>query len=357
MGGRGTLSINANSPNNKWLRVNQILRDNRIGILLVQETHLDEERQTQIENLFGRKLAILSSPDPVNASGRGGVAAVINRRILDPKDCNLNVIIPGRAILVGLKWHGEQITILAVYAPNNPQENGQFWLDIKSWFAARPNTPKPDLFLGDFNMVEEAFDRLPAHADPAGTTAALDELKTLLRVTDGWRAWYPDDPEFTFLQSGHQGAAPSQSRIDRIYAAREVFDSSQNWAIQDSGVPNADHKLVSVQIAKGNTPEVGKGRWSAPVNLIQSKFVAQKLKEIGLKHPPTAVQNRTDEKNAQLDLFAFKTEAAEFLRSYQKISLSKANAEIKKLESVRRGLHPVKILEETLCTCHLFFLV
>ena len=55
--------------------------------------------------------------------------------------------------------------------------------------------------VGDFNMVEDSLDRLPSHSDQGGTTEALDNLKQLLGVEDGWRNTYPQTTAFTYLQS------------------------------------------------------------------------------------------------------------------------------------------------------------
>ncbi len=67
---------------------------------------------------------------------------------------------------------------------------------------------------GDFNMVEDSLDRLPAHSDQENTTDALDNLKQLLGLEDGWRNTFPQKIAFTYLQSN---GSKSQSRIDRIY--------------------------------------------------------------------------------------------------------------------------------------------
>ena len=69
---RGFGSENAYSPNNKWMHVNQLMRDKRIGILVVQETHMDEKRRQQVEDLFQRRIRIFATWDPDNPTGKGG---------------------------------------------------------------------------------------------------------------------------------------------------------------------------------------------------------------------------------------------------------------------------------------------
>lgn len=40
----------------KWLHVNQVVREQKIGVLAVQELHMDEVRREETENLFKRHL-------------------------------------------------------------------------------------------------------------------------------------------------------------------------------------------------------------------------------------------------------------------------------------------------------------
>ena len=49
---------------NKWLRIPQLIRENGIGILVVQETHLTNELASQFNNLFGNVLKLYFSLDP-----------------------------------------------------------------------------------------------------------------------------------------------------------------------------------------------------------------------------------------------------------------------------------------------------
>ncbi|KIJ48464.1 hypothetical protein M422DRAFT_247801 [Sphaerobolus stellatus SS14] len=48
------------------------------------------------------------------------------------------------------------------------------------------------MLLGDFNVVEDSIDRLPAHNDPQGPREALANFKSLFGLLDGWRRENPD---------------------------------------------------------------------------------------------------------------------------------------------------------------------
>jgi hypothetical protein len=73
--------------------------------------------------------------------------------------------------------------------------------------------PNTDFILGDFNMVEEALDRLPHHRDAQNVSDAMSALKEKFDLCDGWQYTYPDFLNYSFLQK----SPGSPSRIDRIY--------------------------------------------------------------------------------------------------------------------------------------------
>ncbi|KAE9392442.1 hypothetical protein BT96DRAFT_1057262 [Gymnopus androsaceus JB14] len=78
---------------------------------------------------------------------------------------------------------------------------------------------------------------------------------------------FPDKKSYTFLQT----ATGSQSRIDRIYASDKIMETAKEWKIHASGIPNADHSLVSVQITSESAPTTGRGWWRIPEYVVKDK--------------------------------------------------------------------------------------
>ena len=218
MSGRGDIA----RVNDKWSAVNQLLREKKIGILAVQESHLDDEGVEEVKRLYGRRLHIAHSADPENPTAARGVAIILNREIVDIANVRTTEIIPGRAMIITTRWHAERdITVLNVYAPNSPSENEAFWKALERAFT-RKRLKKPDIIAGDFNIVEEAIDRLPAKESPR---APLDALKAFLKFTnvhDGWRLSNAKDRGYTFPQRGGN----QRSRLDRVYATEEILNST-----------------------------------------------------------------------------------------------------------------------------------
>ncbi|KAG6885868.1 hypothetical protein C0992_004817 [Termitomyces sp. T32_za158] len=201
---RGFRNSGAPRSETKWNHINQLIRDKKIGILLVQEAHLSDERKGEVEKLFGKRMKIQASPDPVNPTGKGGIAIVMNRELINVQGTESTKIVPGRAILIKVNWHkNETISIMCVYAPNvtesDGSENKEFWVRIKRFLVEHPRT-KVDIIAGDFNMTEDPLDRIPERGDPDEAIEALDDLKSMMSMSDAWRNTFPTSKEFTFLQ-------------------------------------------------------------------------------------------------------------------------------------------------------------
>ncbi|KAG1863878.1 Endonuclease/exonuclease/phosphatase [Suillus subluteus] len=227
----------------KWNNINQIMRDKKIGIMAIQEMHLMKEEESKLNETFGQRIKIFSSIDPENVNAKG-VAIVLNTQMTNSKDATSKELIPGRALITHLPWtKGAQISILTVYAPNEPSKNQLFWEELHTKLEGLPT---PDIMLGDFNIVEDALDRIPSKQDNEYAVESLMCLKLCLDMRDGWRAENPDSLEFTFTQSRAQGGR--QSRIDRIYVSEDFLPFSKEWRIEPSGIAT-DHQLVTAKIS------------------------------------------------------------------------------------------------------------
>jgi hypothetical protein len=48
---------------NKWYHIWQVLREQKIGVLIVGEVHLDDRHKVDVDNLFGRAIRVEFTPD------------------------------------------------------------------------------------------------------------------------------------------------------------------------------------------------------------------------------------------------------------------------------------------------------
>ena len=194
---------------------------------------------------------------------------MINKSLLDVKKTTYQEIIPGRAMLMEIPWNGnDKLRIINLYAPVRNAEKAAFWDKLLETIGDDENL-RPDIVLGDFNLVKNPkIDRLNNRGtDPTTARDALSNLTVTLDLADGWRRCHPKKRGYTY--SGN-----SQSRLDRIYVKENTYPWCMDWTIEHPGF-KTDHNLVSVLITSENMPFIGKGRWATPVGLLKN----QKLKK------------------------------------------------------------------------------
>src|ERR1700736_3079722 len=248
LGMRGRYSDNGTTD--KWRDINQYMKESKINLLTIQETHLTQEDVDNIHKLYGTCLRIIFSQHGNHWAV--GVVAVINKERTMHEHIEEFELVPRRALLTHMPWHGDKLlTVLNIYAPNDHLDNELFWKELKQKFATL-NIPRPDIMMGDFNIVKDTIDRLPAHQDHAGATQALHELRSMLRLEDGWRKYKGNEKAYSYLQKVNN----IHSRIVRIYATNEIIKTANEWDIKITPI-NTDHSAVQVKIADPRLPHQG----------------------------------------------------------------------------------------------------
>ena len=175
-----TLNINgATAPSHnmdlteKWAMINQTIRKNKIAILALQETHLDERRASDIHNCFQKSFDLHYSSDPENPRATSGVAFLINKALIAPKHVKVVTLVPGRAAVLTIEWSDvDRTSFLNIYAPVDRSSQPDFWNKIERR-RRRARIPHPDFVLGDFNVTEDLIDRSPPHLDDRAATDSL----------------------------------------------------------------------------------------------------------------------------------------------------------------------------------------
>lgn len=313
----------------KWLHIPQIMRENNIGVLAVQETHLTDELAEQFANLFGNNFTLFHSPDPHTSNARG-VAIILNKKLINPANVNVTVIIPGRALTANIPWHEDNnLNILVVYLPNAPGDIKNFWCTIQDHVSLSSN-PRLNIMLGDFNLVEDALDRLPCKSDNHRATTALKRFRDANKLIDGWRTAHPEEKGYTWMRESDG----TQSRIDRIYIHEDFFSDCKSWNIHHPPIPT-DHDMVSAEIATPTSPLIGKGRWAIPTRLLKNNSIKREIQKLGteLEVKLHTLNERTRGKNPQMMLREFKNKTLQTLREYERKTQLIIKAKIAKLSA------------------------
>ena len=338
---RGSSAPTSNmSVLDKWSRINYTLRKNKIAILALQETHLDDNLVECIRRCFGKNFDLLPSSDPNNPRSKAGVAFVINKALIPNKQPKLNILVPGRAIMLRLKWPDEkEIKIINIYAPVQDNKQPTFWAEVET--ARRTaNLPRPDFLLGDFNITEEVIDRSPPSIDNQAATDILRDIRLAWGIQDQWRHTHPNDTLYTYRSS--QRGKTALSRLDRIYIAKKHTQMVFDWQAEPSAVPT-DHWLVSVKFAPKDAPLIGNGRWTWYLPSINErplidKIIAQgKNLQKSLDDLENGITTR-ENTNPQILWQNFKEALQKTAKESADKTRHKINSKLKKLEENRKKL-------------------
>ena len=264
----------------KWAMINHTIYNKKIAILALQETHLDQQLLEQVNNCFSKKLEIINSKLPDNPHASARVAFVVNKALICPKNLTVTEIVPGRALMLKIKWlESCKTSIVNVYVPHNRNEQTNFWANAIT-NRRTLHLPLLDFVLGDFNVTEDAIDRIPAHQDDQEAMDALRGLRREWNLLDVWRHTNPATRCFTY--HANTNGSPIQSRLDRIYTSQNIAQHVFDWQTKPSSVPT-DHWLVKVKFAPRDAPYIGSGRWTWPLYLLEKENLMKKVEERGIQ--------------------------------------------------------------------------
>ncbi|KAJ3712217.1 hypothetical protein C8R42DRAFT_594865, partial [Lentinula raphanica] len=325
---RGHGVINPNDLDNKWFHARQVMNRKGIGILVVGEAHMDAERRAEIEQVHGAYLKIYFSKLP-NTANAAGIAFALNKSMTNTEGIQTYEVVPGHALLLEIDWHNnERLSILGIYAPNiSMQENAVFWRKIQDFFERNPRIRKPDLMLGDCNVVEEAIDRLPMRNDASVAVDALDDLKSALQLEDGWRNTNPSTLQYTFMRTTRD-RTKHHARLDRIYHRAGKSDNFYEWKIEMPGI-KTDHDMVSVKYTTKSAPIIGRGRWVMPPHILYDAAVKNFIDTEGMKLEETLETLKNREWNENVNM---QTEWMRFQERFVNLARERAKIVIPKLE-------------------------
>ncbi|KAK0473528.1 hypothetical protein EDD18DRAFT_1313817 [Armillaria luteobubalina] len=283
------------------------MREKKICVLTLQETHLSEEYTQAVQTLYGKQLSIHFSACTENPTGKSGVAIVLNKDLVKTDKVETTELIPA-------PWHaGTIFTWLAIYAPNDKKEN-------------------KEIMSRDFNFVEDPTDRLPIHKDNKQTVEAFHAFKKQLNLRDGWREANTEKRDFTYMQMSGKF---SRSCIDRIYVSTSMLENCNNWEIRNLPILT-DHRSVSVRITSPRAPYVGKGRWTMPLCLLRNRKVIKEVEDIvrDMAQKIQAIEGtRTESYNPQTIYAEGKTKITHILQCYAWRSLPIKRAQMEELQA------------------------
>jgi exonuclease III len=322
----------------KWSEINSTIKKERIGILALQETHLDEALASEIQEIFHKRLQILNTENEHSPRASAGVAFVINKDLIDTHSVETRTLVPGHVQYLRIKWSDQEETkIINIYTPNRRTEHEPFWHEVDTQ-CNRLRLPKPDFMLGDFNLTEDPIDRAPAKLDDVNATEALRITRQRLEVIDQWRLDFPGTREYTYCASHND--TQIKSRLDRIYVAKQKAKHTFDWHIGPSSVPT-DHWMVSVRFAPKNATHIGSSRWTWPLSALNDKKLMDRIERKG-RQLESRLENldqlNREADNAQTLWLQFKNDITNLAKFTTCIAFHKRNSKINNLNHDRENI-------------------
>lgn len=248
-----SININGLNPRDvKFVNLMTFLRDEKVDLVLITESHLNDERLALIDFRGHEDWTIISNSPSSNQKGLtfilfnrpGSHLTTMTETYRDDA---------GRALSVEIKvGTAPPVGVLGIYAPTSNAPARQ----IDFYKALQEQQLRVDYMLGDFNMVEDTIDRNPQRSVPADVAKEFRSLTKGFALIDGWRLENEEVKQYTW----HRADGTSSSRIDRIYASPGVIRKCIKWEITPMHL--TDHEMVSVEWYPHDKINMGKGLWT-----------------------------------------------------------------------------------------------
>lgn len=250
------LNVKGCGDQGKFESLLALLRREHVDLCVLMESHLTEKMALGYVARHPQVRIISNSP---SSTAAGVTFLSCTDRVRWEADPVFYKDPDGHALGVNVAFYDgrevvERMKVLGVYLPNLNVGTKQ-----RDFLQTLPPeaTARVDLILGDFNIVEEAIDRMPVRADSPSAVALLREnLVTTGRLCDGWRLANPGVLDYTFVSTN---ATASSSRLDRIYIRPNLHVRCTDW--KSTHCPQiTDHKLVSFKFHPGALIDRGPGK-------------------------------------------------------------------------------------------------
>lgn len=259
------LSLNARGLREKKKRENCFywIKENKLDIIFLQETYWTPDLLTSVEKEWGGR--VLLSTGTNHSKG----TAILFRNRLDVEIKNTHQSADGRIVLANIKTNDKELTIVNIYAPNDPKDRKTFFQKIKKWLDNHAINKDEIIIGGDFNFTENnMLDRKDKFSSTADSSAsAYNSLIQRHSLCDIWRDMHPNKKQFTYKEI---------SRLDKFLISEQCSNYTLNSYILNPGI-KSDHKGVKIILNINNNMR-GPGVWKLNTNILNDSIYKEKIK-------------------------------------------------------------------------------
>uniref|UniRef100_A0A670HSH1 Reverse transcriptase domain-containing protein n=1 Tax=Podarcis muralis TaxID=64176 RepID=A0A670HSH1_PODMU len=252
---------NVNGMNDKKKRngIERILKKKNLDIICLQETHVaSKHKKILINKRLGNEF--ISS----DKKKKRGVVLYIKNNI------ELHQLFKdeeGRIIAARIKWQGEMMIIVGVYAPNGNKTEFFRLLEERLF----DYMDQKIIIMGDMNgVVSTEIDRLRKTKTEGGKLPkTFFEMVKNYNLVDIWRLRHPLEKQYTFHSEPNQ----SMSRLDQIWISNELTLRTTKIEIQAKVISDHNPIIMEMKGVEGRT-----FRWRLNDNLWDDQKFVEKIR-------------------------------------------------------------------------------
>ena len=263
-----SLNINGFRSNQKQRLVKQFIDQNKIDILLLQETFVDNLRlANSIESTLELENKIIwnfGKPDSC------GVAILLIRNGIQIENFHLDIL--GRVIRLDFNTDGFTIfRLINAYFPSESSDRLEFLSTFSQYLSGAKNL----ILGGDFNFIMDPnLDKIGGNLSK-GTIGSktFKVLAEKFSLIDTFRHLFPKQKAVTW-SSSNVGTGNNTvnydiigTRIDRFYISRLICTSVTSF--ETLPCTFSDHNFIQINLATNSGINIGKSYWKFNEDLLE----------------------------------------------------------------------------------------
>ena len=263
-----SLNINGFRSNQKQRLVKQFIDQNKIDILLLQETFVDNLRLAKsIESTLELENKIIwnfGKPDSC------GVAILLIRNGIQIENFHLDIL--GRVIRLDFNTDGfTNFRLINAYFPSESSDRLEFLSTFSQYLSGAKNL----ILGGDFNFIMDPnLDKIGGNLSK-GTigSKAFKVLAEKFSLIDTFRHLFPKQKAVTWSRS-NVGTGNNTvnydiigTRIDRFYISRLICTSVTSF--ETLPCTFSDHNFIQINLATNSGINIGKSYWKFNEDLLE----------------------------------------------------------------------------------------
>ena len=252
------------------------MRDSGADIVFMQETHTEGNVENTWRVQWGHTITF--SHGSRNSKG----VAILFKRTLPVKIHRYEYDRNGRWIFLTITLNDVKLNLMNIYAPNDKNEQKEFFTEIKNILGAYHSTNIPLIIGGDFNCVLKAnidkFGGRPADSKTKQIANSIQDIMDEFSLNDIWRYKNPGKRQYTWSR-----IKPTiHCRLDMWFVSKEWMPIIKACKIIPS--VSTDHKAVLVTVQGENYIPRGCGIWKLNTSVLAEEeyvnLIRQEIAEI-----------------------------------------------------------------------------